>query len=413
MPNKVRRAHVARTKHRRDLARRRTDRQRRETFEQLAHEQRQRRRKRITIAVALTLALVAIGLGILLWPEQQKVYRLTSPVVAAQSPELAIVDPPVAYEISYRFSVIDPSGNSSDHLQTNMVRRPFDDHIVFRPAENPEGPTELDLIENRGMLSVSTAGAPMQASMAAPSLLDHDPRFDVVLPSLISSGLYERREQRMVLDRKCTVFRTGASVESDVIRPATDETFADVCIDDKGLMLESLTVEDGKPTIRIIATSLSLESPPDAVFLIDAPLTEPDAGGAVLSEVSLSVAPTAIYYTPGQLPTGFEHRYRYLLREQQESPETEGPPSPKDTYHDVYVKGAQMVVISQGPIAFEPQANPETATEVDVAVLGEGKLRLSPNGSTIVAAPTPEWFVHITGNITSDDALALARSFKS
>ena len=377
---------------------------------ELAAAQRRKRRKNLAIGAAAIVILAAAVTTYLMWPEPEVKLELTSPVTARVSPPLTITNAVTAYNVTYQVQVISDTGAVEHHLEQLSVRRPFDDHVIFYAGDTVTDTAEFEVTDNLGLAATSSAGGAPQVQQGLPTAGKTDVRLDVTLEDLVKSEYFTAREQRRVADRKCTVFRTGRTVESNAVAKATDTNYVDVCVDEAGLMLEEMSVNNGKVSLRIVATEIAFEPAfADDLFTINLPPLGTVDGAPVLEEIDKATSPNANLLQLATLPAGFEHKARYVLRE---APTAEaagaGVAPTKDTYVDVYVNGTKTVVVHQGLTENEPQVDTTEAQSIDIGLLGEAKLLLGVSGNAIVVNPTGMWFIHINATLPTVDIQALA-----
>ena len=407
---KTGRANAAKIEHRRAVARRRSQQIRWEQLRQLAAEQRQRRRKKILVVSAVVIVAAAVATAVVMWPTPKPKLELTAPVIAKQSPAFSITDPPSGYSLTYQVTVVADTGTVENHLEKLNVRRPFDDHVIFYVGKNVTDTPEFESINNVGLTSTIQSSGPPQVQQALPAPVQTDVRLDVTLDDLIKGGQFVAREQRKVLDRECTVFRTGRTVESNVAAAATATDFVDVCVDSTGLMLEEMSVNSGKISLRVLATELTVapDFPTDLFTISDPPLGTAD-GAPVLQEIDKNTSPNANLLVLPTVPEGFEHTARYILKQPPAADAAATGVAPtSDTYVDVYVNGTKSLIIQQGPTANEPQVDTSTAQPIDVGYLGQAKLLPGVSEQSIVLNPTGEWFIHLNATLANADLQAIA-----
>ena len=411
---KTGRANAAKIEHRRAVNRRRSQQARWEQLKQLAAEQRRKRRKKIAFGSAAVVVVAAVVATVLLWPESEPTLELSSPVIGRDSAPLTIRTDTGSYRVSYEVQVIADTGEVEHHFETLSVRRPFDAHITFYAGGSADAAEEFESVVNLGLSSESSSGGEPETRQSLPAAGRADVRLDVTLDDLVKSGYFTAREQRRVVGRPCTVYRTGRTVESNVAAKPTDTDYVDVCIDESGLMLEEMSVNSGKVSLRVVATDVAIAPTfaDDEFTITQAPLGTSD-GAAVLNEIDKTVVPNANVLRLPTPPEGFEHKARYLLRE---APTAEvaasGVAPTKDTYVDVYVNGTKTIVIHQGPTAHEPTVDTTDAQTVDLGLWGEGKLVLGITGHVVSLNPTGQWFIHVTASITSAELQNVATQLR-
>jgi hypothetical protein len=407
---KTGRANAAKIEHRRAVARRRTQQLRWEELRALAAQQRRKRRKNLAIGTASVLVLAAAVTTYLIWPEPKVKLELTSPVTARQSPPLSITNAVATYNLTYQVQVISDTGSVERHLEMLSVRRPFDDHVIFYAGETVADTAEFEVTDLLGLSATASAGGAPQVQQGLPTAGKTDVRLDVTIDDLVKGEYFTAREQRRVADRKCTVFRTGRTVESNAVAKATDTDYVDVCIDESGLMLEEMAVNSGKVSLRILATEIEFEPTFAAdLFTINLPPLGTADGAPVLEEIDKATIPNANLLQLATLPDGFEHKGRYVLREAPTAEAAaEGVAPTKDSYVDVYVNGTKTIVVHQGLTANEPQIDTAEAQTIDIGLLGQAKLLLGVSGNQVVANPTGMWFIHINATLPTADIQTLA-----
>ena len=408
------RANAAKIEHRRAVARRRSQQIRWEQLRQLATEQRRRRRKKVAAVSAVVVVAAGAITAYLMWPEAKPKIELTSPVIARQSPPLSISTSTVGYHVTYTVQVFADTGSIENHLEQLSVRRPFDDHVIFYAGTEVTQSPEFEVVNNLGLsANISSTAAP-QVQQELPAAGKTDVRLDVTLDDLVKGGFFVAREQRRVIDHDCTVFRTGRTVESNVVAAATPTDYVDVCIDSSGVMLEEMAVNSGKISLRVLATELTIEPdfPADTFTISGPPLGTAD-GVPVLDEIDKETLPNANMLHLPTVPAGFEHKARYILRELPTAEVAASGVAPtSDTYVDVYVNGTKSLIIHQGATAHEPQVDTSSAQTIDTGLLGEAKLLLGVSEDSIVVNPTGEWFIHLNGTMTSAELQDIAHQLR-
>ncbi|HEX7096956.1 MAG TPA: hypothetical protein VF183_13805 [Acidimicrobiales bacterium] len=340
---------------------------------------------------------------------------LMSPVVSQNGSILPTTDPPASYRIVYR---IETAGAEDVIVRTEevSVRRPFDAQLVVRSDDGSASP-DLVVRSSMGLYADVTDPERTDVGEGLPSAALGDLRFDGVLEDLVTAGLMVPKERRTVLGRECQVYRTGQTVESLALSNPTDTTYADVCIDASGLVLEQVAYEGGTPVHYEIATSIEIapQFAPDT-FTIEGEPAGLDEGGVVLDPVDPAAAPVPGYHT--FTAEGFdasvlgEHVGRYRMRVANDEaveeptstavgPTSVGTPGDDDvveTYVDVYVSGASFVIVQQGPRSAQPTRDTAAGADVAAGAFGTARVVFGVTGSTLVAA-TDTWFVEITAPV--------------
>ena len=408
------RANAAKIEHRRAVAKRRVQQVRWEQLRQLAAEQRRKRRKKIALVAAVVLAGAGVVTTVLIWPEPKVKLELTAPVIAKQSPPLTIGAVSDSYNITYQVQVIADSGSVENHLEKVSIKRPFDDHVIFYAGDAVSDTTEFEVINNFGLSSTSNGGAAPEIRHTLPAPSNSDVRVDLTLNDLVSGGYFVAREQRRLIDRDCTVYRTGRTVESNTVAKATATDYVDVCIDNTGLVLEEMSVNSSKISLRVIAKEISADPQvgTDPLTVEGTPLGTAD-GAPLLDEIDKNTIPNANLLSLPTVPAGYEHKGRYVYREAPAADAAGAGVAPtKDTYVDVYVNGSRSLVIQQGATANETQVDTTDAQSIDIGLLGQAKLVLGVSNNSIVVNPTGEWFIHLNGAMSASELQDLARQLR-
>jgi hypothetical protein len=246
-----------------------------------------------------------------------------------------------------------------------------------------------------------------------------DLRFDGAIDDLVEAGIFEVRERRQVLGRECQVYRTGNLVESPPLAVPSATTYADVCIDAAGLVLEEVALVDGVAETYEIATVVEVDAPVDEQrFVIEGEPLTLDEGGNQLISLDPAVAPVDGYWVPATPPVGATHVARHTLRtpvpEDQAATGTSttvGPTDPSgrytDTYVDVYATGSTFVVVHQGIVAAATTRDTTLGKDVDAGALGPARVVFGATGSTLVAS-NDTWFVEVTGPLPATELAAIA-----
>jgi len=365
--------------------------------------------------VAAVVAVIAVVAGtvtvLALRGDDEPSRDLRAERVAGATGRLAISGQPASYRAVYRAEGYEGS-TATVSTEEVSVHRPFDGRVSIREGEPPGGAARF---EGRSSFAVyanySDAGA-AQVAGDAPTVALGDVRVATSLDELVDQGLFvvgDRRRLRLpaqgaarAQDRECQTYRTGSPLQSLKITAPTGTDYVDVCLDETGLVLEEVAIVGDKLTQRLTAVSLEPDTPLDpSIFAIEGERVGPDQGGAEVTEVDRTVAPTPGYWRLDAVPAGFTHRGRYLV-------------AGKGSSHvDVYVRGVDIVTVRQGAPAGEPQLTDAGATrEIDLGPLGAGQLLVRSIGPTLIAHPASEAFVHVSGTLAPAELQALAVSLR-
>jgi hypothetical protein len=405
--------------------------QRREAMRRQARRDAQRRRRRrIGIPLAVVVVLLAGG-GVFALLERggggTPDFALTSALAPTSATPLTISTTPAAYHVVYK---VDTAKSGESGLDTTTqeytVRRPFDAHLVAKSGAPPGTDEQWSLVWSMGKYSQTTSGSSPEVGQTAPQAALGDIRLDATLADLVADGKFVAKERRVVLDRECQVYRTGSALETLSVTAPTKTDYADACIDSSGLMLEEVVVSSGQLAERLIATSVDDQTVPgDDAFAITGDPTPLAQGGSQLTPIDAATAPAESYWSLPTPPAGYtlQGRYQLLTPADQNSSSdpsasttttsTTAPPAPVPSYVDVYVNGANTIIVRQGPTAGEPQDSGATGTTVDVGKLGSAPLSSSLTGSRLVAHPAvpAAWYVELQGTVARDTLQQVASQF--
>ena len=399
-----------RTTHRRDASRserRRAAvhrRRRLATARSAAARRAVRRTRRLrTLAVVATVAVVGGAVAYLVTrPEPEPSRELRAERVAGAAGPLGITSTPTSYRAVYRGESYDGSKVTATTEEIE-VRRPFEGRVHIREGEPPGSTVRFQGRSSFAMYANYAESGAAQVAGNAPTVALGDLRLAGSLEELVARGVFVLGDRRQALGRQCQVYRTGSSLQSLKITAPTDADYSDVCLTDAGLILEEATVVGGKLAQRLTATALEIDVPLDAAaFVIEGQRVGPDQGGAEVTEVDRAVAPTAGYWAVDAAPAGFTHQGRYLVQA------AEGA-----SHVDVYVRGTDVLTVRQGAPAAEPDmTDAGEGRDADLGPLGQGSVVISSIGTTVVAHPGGDAFVHVAGTITPAQLQAVATSLR-
>jgi hypothetical protein len=365
-------------------------------------------------ASAAGLVLVAVAVTAIVLVERgggTTHYSLTGKKVATPSGTFSISLSPAAYQAVYRIDSYNSTGTVTTTTQVYTISRPFNAKIVAKVGAPPGGATNFSIIGTLGLYSQTSAASAPSIARGAPQTSLGDYRFDAALNDLVAQGLFVARETRQVLGRNCQVYRTGQALETfSVAAPAAD-SYADVCIDSSGLLLEEMSVLANKLSERRIVTKIDdTTKPADSVFAITGTPPTLAKGGQEVNPISTISAPTPGYWRLDAPPAGYALQGRYVIRVPK-APDTTAStttttvagqlPPVKESYVDIYVNGTKAIIIEQGPTASEPSTPASSGAVVDAGGLGTAHVAAGIVGNTLAATPkaTVPWFVHLTGTV--------------
>ena len=348
--------------------------------------------------------------------ERPRLVRVSSEPAQDLSGELRVEPASATTRLVY---LVRSPGNA-DISEQIWVKRPFQSRLESYAGPRP-GPvtteTETGLRHNANR---SGEAAPVVITRP-PGLAGADLRVDPVLGDAIAAGLLERREWRRVLDRPCQVFRAGASVSSgELRRPTPDGEYADICIDQRGHVLEDWWIgEDGRPIQQRLAIDIEDGVPiaDDFFRLPTTPTVAADQGAGSVKAISAdSKPPEAEFYVLDSPPPGFVHQGRFTV-----VPAQAGLLDPAQrtsimaSVADVFVRGPDFLIVDQGGTlggkpAFEYG---EDTKKADLGPLGQGEERLAFSGNEVrVILPTGR-HVRVHGTLPIGDLVAIARALRA
>ena len=315
---------------------------------------------------------------------------------------LTIDDEPAAYRITYRVS----RRGAGDRTETITVVRPFWSASVTDTSE-----------ERWAFGRVFTKDGPVFA--VGPTLAGMDLRVAPALDDALDRRLLERREQRTVAGRRCQVYRASTTVVGGTLQPTIDVgEYADVCVDERGLLLEEWWVVDGDAIQQRIATEVELRVPDDfGTAWSGEPPSESaeEGGGSILTLTPGSSPPGAPFFTaPAPPGDGFEHLGRFSVIPPQAAAFGDGEErgSIVASTADVWRRGIDIVVLDQGGnldgvAIYDPDPDNET---VELPNLGTAELLVSLTGNELRVQRPGGKFVRVVGTLPLDDLLAFART---
>ena len=291
---------------------------------------------------------------------------------------------PVSYVIGYQ--VIETA--SDRPLLTNEVvevRRPFDARWISREGTIVgKGKTRGERVSSLTRLATKSVDGKWALFEIPPALATTDVRFGAALDQALEDGDIQPREQRRIAGRECQVFRAGSSLQAGLLtryEPGSP-TFADVCVDRDGLLLEEVWSIDGKRVQRRLAVEVRVDvTLPDAIFAIpdDAQSIPLKDGGGAARRVDLSERPPGAFRVLPQeaTPEGFALLGRWAVvsprLEVMRDPTNPGQADSSSSVVDVYTRGPDVLVIDRGTSTGRgslPES--DTARPVDLGALGQG-----------------------------------------
>jgi hypothetical protein len=248
-----------------------------------------------------------------------------------------------------------------------------------------------------------------------PAVAPFDVRLDVVAAEAQRAHLVRPTGTRTVAGRACAVYRSRQSLNAvDLAGTPTTADHVDTCIDAKGLVLSEQRVADGKVTQRreAIAVNIGADAANHRFATVGDHIPLKNGGGRIVGVTDDSRPPSADYWSLAEPPSGFHHAGRFaVVPPQPKAGVTNGQDPTVTEMADVYLRGADVVVIEQGEtiggVAFSPST---TGEPVDAGKLSDGRMVLSARATTVSAlASGKKYFVRVSGTLRPDDLLTIAR----
>lgn len=257
-----------------------------------------------------------------------------------------------------------------------------------------------------------------EATIVSPPPAAVDPRPDLVVARALEEGLLDRREQRLVGDERCQVFRARSPISSSTITAALPVDHTDICISAEGLVLEEWQVDDGRP----VRHRLAVEVDPDADVQPvsgEPTLSAAQGGGSVLA-VEATSRPEGRFYELATPPDGFTLRGRYSVVPPQAglTDEKERRRAVASTA-DVFERGTDLLVVDRGSTlnldaAFQPRPEGRPIEDIGPAFGGAaGELLLSWTGPEVRWGDDDGRFVRVYGTVPVDVLVETMRALRA
>lgn len=345
------------------------------------------------------------------------------------SPPAAVRPPGVAADYHVVYRVTGP--HLSPYAEALWVRRPFDTVDVTYTGTTTTSPVTLSMTTRLGAQVVRSGAATQSVTTALPARLPAaDVRLDSVLPDATTTHLLRAGGTETIAGRRCQDFRSAGSLRSGTLAalPATPTTYVDSCLDGDGILLRERSYRGGTLVTDRTATAVTTGPAALAGAPFDAsgtPLTLREGGGQFAALTLDSRPPTGDFLALPHAPAGFVHTGRYAVVPPQpqafNTPDT-GPPndlglpnSLVTAIDDVYVRGADAIIVEQGQsLGGSKFAAPTGATAVPLgATLGDGQLQLTGTGPVVNAEPAgARRFLRVSGTIQPAQLVALTKSLR-
>ncbi|MBW3668150.1 MAG: hypothetical protein KY443_02955 [Actinobacteria bacterium] len=334
---------------------------------------------------------------------------------------LTIGEEPTSYRIVYRLQ----ERQAPPATETVTVVRPYDSRAETR--HDPDGPVVAVRQAALGRYAMGRQAADPDTVLAVtPAVAEADVRLAPILPDLLERRLVRPLEHRRVAGRTCRIYRASTTVLGGTLTALDAQAeveppeYADLCLDDAGLLLEEWWVVEGRAIRHRLATRVEAPAPAPAVdeladLTLSRPTTVPvDKGGGSVLRMTPDSAPPGRFFTPAYLPDGFEHAGRFSVVPPQ--PEALSDPSRREELlaatTDVWRRGIDILVIDQGGTlgqqrAFEPS---DDAVATYLGPLGTGELVFGATGVEARVALDAGDYVRVYGTVPASTVLAVARA---
>lgn len=379
----------------------------------MAHTDPGRRRVRIfAFAIAAAFGIAAL----VSWISSIEDLRAGSRSLGTPEERLEVESVPTRYTAVFR---VEDRAGAEPNITTEKVwmERPFSSRTETWTGP-PPGDERLSVLQSSfGILSNRGKSADPLNLAVPPSLGSGDLRMDAVLDRAVADDMLVPMELREVYGRECQVYRAGGPVfAGDIVAFDEDSaTFADVCIDANGLVIEEVWTQEERIIRRRIAEEISIDPPlDDALFESDVPVQEGGFRGTV--ERVREAETTGLWRLP-EPPEGFRDLglFAVTLPEAvipQVSPlvETVAPSS----VTQVYVDGPDLLVVDQDPSLAQFTRNEGRATQpVEIDGLADAVLILDARLNEVRGIDAEGSVVRIFGTIAPDELVALARKLEA
>jgi len=366
------------------------------------------RRRRRLYAVGAAVAVALTSVAVALWPR----------TASAPAVDTAFAEPS-AYAVTYAVTHPD-AATSTERL---WVRRPFDSVDITYSGPPPGATPSLVVVYRLGVQVLKAASAQAGSLHIPAAAAPQDVRADIVVPAALRAHKLKSIGSEKVLGRTCQVFRSAAPLRTGPL-PALGpgSTYVDTCIDGAGIVLRETQVSAGHTLSdrRAVLVQTGASAVAAAPFDMTGTPTPFDSGGGAFTPLTLTSRPPGSSWGFDRSPDGFAHLGRFAVVPPQPQLFGQGgngygsmglPGSLVTEMDDVYVRGADAVVLQQGSTlngaTFTPPAN---GLDVDLGPLGHGQLLIAGGGFTVVAEPgNGKGFVRLSGTLPPDALVTMMR----
>ena len=331
-------------------------------------------------AAAVVVVVLALGVG--------------AAHARGSSTPLQFARPATAYHVVY--SVTYGSTHSTEDL---WVHRPFD-------SEQLVGGSRIVSRLGRQLLSTGAAPAVLEVAPQPPQF---DQRVDAIAAVAPHDAL-DRRGHDMVAGIRCQVVRTRAVLAADFAGPPTGAEHVDSCVSSNGFVLEETAVRGGRVVSHKVARRVTLgPSVASHAFATTGDhVPRAQGGGRILTLDPSSRPPGQDFWELRSAPAGFNHVGRFAVV----APASTSAPV-VTSVDDVYVRGADVIVIEQGETLGGGAMAAQEGSPVRLGALGHGTLLVSPVASSVAALTHARGsFVRVSGTVAPSRLVAVARGLR-
>ena len=311
---------------------------------------------------------------------------------------------PASYRVVYRLEEFTgpKAAFSTDKV---WVHRPFESRLETWSGAPPGKEKLSTQVGAFAIRRNESKGAEAVVIGVPPSSAPSDVRLAPVLTDGEAQGLLEPREVRRVLSRDCQVYRSGQLLSASRLTEPTPDEYTDTCVDAAGIVLEELLVLEDEIVSRRIATAVEEDpSLDDDLFVTGARTLEVKDGGGLVRRMGEGLPQGEfLLVDAASIPAGFERLGRYnVIPSQPENftdPTREG--ARETSFADVYVRGADFVVVDQGGTlgGADPFTEDPDSPRIDLGPYGPAELRLSALGIELRAKRSGGRFVRLRGTL--------------
>jgi hypothetical protein len=291
---------------------------------------------------------------------------------------------PTSYHITYAVS-----SSGARWTEDLWVNRPFDSDDWSHRADEEISRVTAAL----GRQVVQAQAAAQGVLQVPPNPAPGDVRLDAVAATAIARGQLVARAQRTIAGRRCRVYRSAQPLAArTIVAKPTEENHVDTCVDREGLVLEERAGAVHKRAVKV-------EFAGAHDFAVDGTEVPLDQGGGRITPLTDdSRPPGESFFELASPPKGFTHQGRYAVV----------PPQPRvigslaTSVDDVFVRGADVIVVSNGHRA--------AAAEPGGTTVGELQLYVSAAGSRVAKTSAHGAYVEVRGTVSPAALLNLAKS---